>query len=202
MAFGTFFLNRSHVVATIMKTKDKHYDEQFVTIRECNLIISLLKEKFNEEKVNVVILDHIDKYHFKIINGRIVPNDKNNISVEDIKKTYWCNDSTNKIANIIWDDSLIHNYLNEISTKKEKIEFEGSDLEKIITKVLNNPNEFYEKVAKELSVEEYRFIVNHLSINRSCGNCTKLCSGGPCDEACLQWKNDELVGKAKVLKKY
>ena len=87
-----------------------------------------------------------------------------------------------------------------------------SNLEELISKVLESPEEFYRKICEELTAEERMFIIKCLE-NKNCITCTN----GSCnvesyekvgfDESgknhgcnCIGWYNAELIGKSKVLK--
>lgn len=72
----------------------------------------------------------------------------------------------------------------------------AKSLEEIIDKILDNPSLFYEKVAYELSQEEYNFIKS--KIDKNCSNCTHKCENY--QGTCCNWDNKELVGKIKVMR--
>ncbi len=87
---------------------------------------------------------------------------------------------------------------------------DGPSLESIIDKIVERPDEFYTKLAYELSVEE-RETLKRLIENRSCYNCTnESCRiehyekigldelGRPNGSNCLGWNNSELVGRQKI----
>lgn len=72
----------------------------------------------------------------------------------------------------------------------------STDLDAIISKVLLNPDEFYEKVGKVLLEEEYETLKQNIK-DKDCSNCDNK----DCDRShlCDNWHNDLLVGKQKVL---
>ena len=45
---GTLFLDTSFVIASIMYTKNKHYQEDFVTLKEVNVVRNILQQRFNK----------------------------------------------------------------------------------------------------------------------------------------------------------
>lgn len=86
-------------------------------------------------------------------------------------------------------------------------------LEHLIEQIMENPSEFYVKVASKLSPEE-REHLKQLIENRCCINCTngscriETCEkvgldefGKPQGSSCLSWNNPELIGKQLILKK-
>lgn len=86
-------------------------------------------------------------------------------------------------------------------------------LEHLIEQIIENPSEFYVKLAGELSPEEREYL-KQLIENRSCRNCTNdSCRietrekigldefGKPQGSSCFSWNNPELIGKQLILKK-
>ncbi len=100
--------------------------------------------------------------------------------------------------------------------KKRTIDMEitktnSSALEDVIEKIVENPSEFYIKVASVLSYEEREYL-KQLIENRSCTNCNNVScnveyhekvgldeSLKPQGNNCLGWTNPELIGRKKVL---
>lgn len=85
-------------------------------------------------------------------------------------------------------------------------------LSDVLETILDNTNSFYKKISEALTPDERMFIINHLE-GRSCFNCTNPeCrvefhekigideNGNPQGNKCIGWKDDILIGKAKVLK--
>lgn len=86
-------------------------------------------------------------------------------------------------------------------------------LANLIDRILEDPDEFYERIAEELTVEERLFILDELK-NKSCLSCTNGCCSVPSyekvgvDESgklvgseCIGWFNARLIGRSKVLRK-
>ncbi len=84
-------------------------------------------------------------------------------------------------------------------------------LDKLLDKILENPEEFYIRICKELSHKERNFIISQLE-NKSCQNCTnRNCpieygkkakqDSNTQGSNCYKWYNPELIGKSKVLRK-
>ncbi len=197
-----FDMDEGFVVATIMSTKEKHFGETFVTFRELNIIQSILQDEFNSKKLNVSINDNIDRDYFEVLDGVIVLNDERCISFSKVVGKYIASCPSIDILNIVWNDEFIYKNIS----KMKRDEYSGlpyipAELDEIIEKILDNPNDFYEKVAQELSSKEYGFINERLKEKATCANCRSNCSGGPNDYKCNRWSNDVLVGRAKVLSK-
>lgn len=182
------YLDTSFVIASIMYTKNKHYSEDFVTLKEVNVIRNILQQRFNKEKLNIIITDEFDFSYFKYIDGVILKND----TLASIVNRYQGYCYSIECLKILWDDNFIFEILENMRNG-----FESKSLEIIINKVLDNPSLFYKKVAYELSKEEYEFIKS--KIEKSCSNCLNNCSEST---LCGNWQNDELVGKKKVLTKF
>lgn len=79
-------------------------------------------------------------------------------------------------------------------------------LDTLIDRILENPKEFYEKIACDLPVEERDYIISLIE-NKSCGNCTNSYCSANCNEkdryitSCIAWDNKELIGQYRVLKR-
>ncbi len=183
------YLDTSFVIASIMYTKNKHYQEEFATLKEVNVVKNILQQRFNKEKLNIIINDEVDFTYFKYIDGVIL---KNDVPLSGIVNRYKGHCYSIECLKNLWDDNFIFEILENMRNG-----FESKSLEIIISKVLDNPSLFYKKVAHELSKEEYDFIKS--KIEKSCSNCLNNCSEST---LCGNWQNDELVGKKKVLTKF
>ena len=88
-----------------------------------------------------------------------------------------------------------------------------TELDDILSKLIDNPTDFYEKVCERLTAEERMFILRTLE-NKSCLTCLNgSCRVETCDKigldefgkpeghSCAGWYNAKLIGKAKVLRK-
>lgn len=88
-----------------------------------------------------------------------------------------------------------------------------TNLENLISRIIEDPREFFEKICYELTVEERLFILKVLE-HKSCANCTNgSCRvessekigvdefGEPQGNQCVGWFNAELIGRSKVLRK-
>lgn len=88
-----------------------------------------------------------------------------------------------------------------------------TNLENLISRIIEDPREFFGKICYELTVEERLFILKVLE-HKSCANCTNgSCRvessekigvdefGEPQGSQCVGWFNAELIGRSKVLRK-
>lgn len=85
------------------------------------------------------------------------------------------------------------------------ISHQNFELGTIIDKIINNPQEFYEKIANSLSPQEREHFKN-LILNKNCFNCTNgCCSVGTYEkskeQSCAGWDNKELIGRQLVFMK-
>lgn len=197
----TYFLDGSVVVASIMYTKNKHFGETYVSMKERHIVSELLRKLFFTEGLNITILDTMNSEYFEILDGIIIMNSLNKCSLQDIKDAYKESILIPEVFDIMWDDSLIFNYLLDIKEDNKNLNFEPAKIEEIIDCILDNSTHFYESIACELSKEEYEYLKRKVEI-KSCKNCNSYCSGRSKGYVCDGWSNDELVGRAKVKKLY
>lgn len=195
---GTYFMESSYVIASIMRSKRLHYIEEFVTFKEFNLVRDELQKEFNKKNISVCITNEIDRDYFNITGDVYVL--ANGVTLKKVENRYQGYCPSIEALNILWDDKKITKYVQRIKTISDKhLSFETKTLEEILDKIVEKPRKFYEQIAQELSSEEYEFVKSQL-VSRNCDNCSNDCSNksmNPCDE----WKNDELVGRSKVLTK-
>lgn len=98
-------------------------------------------------------------------------------------------------------DDVIKHY-----SKNDKIDFiPNKPIDEIINIIIKNPEEFYTKIYKELSLEERDYLKSYID-NKTCENCSNvLCSGynslNEDKKFCDNWSNEELIGKEKLILK-
>lgn len=107
-------MEKSYVVASIFKTKQLHFRENFVTLEECNVISKLLQKEYDNKNLKVCIIDAIDSDYFKILNGIIFLNKEKNIDLQDIEQRY-----QGYVPNIdfllnLWNDKFILKIIREL----------------------------------------------------------------------------------------
>ena len=100
---------------------------------------------------------------------------------------------------VLKNDELNYIYQNEVCLLELGIDkkIKQIDILEVIEKVVESKM-FFENIALNLSKEEYEMIANIIK-NKNCFNCQSECKK---DTICDKWKNDEMVGKSKLLKKY
>lgn len=195
----TIHIDMSYIVASILVTKNKYYNETHCTFKECNIVTNELRKKL----YNAVINNNIDDHYFKICREVIVL--KQDIDLIDIIDRFQAYLPFN-ILNIIWKNEYIYKILEDIKiNEKNDLNFIPNNIENIIEKIVENPNLFYEKIAGELDEKEFLFI-RSLIDNKNCSNCSNgLCKmpnfEKPIDD-CVSWCNPSLIGKTKLLRKY
>lgn len=194
----TVHIDMSYIVASILVVKNKYYKESHCTFKECNDVIN----KLRKELYNVVINNYIDDRYFKICRNVIVlKEDIDLIDIIDRFQAYL----PFKILSIIWNNEYIFKILeNSRTVEKQGLNFIPSNIETIIEKIVEKPNKFYEKIAGELSHEEFLFISSLIN-EKSCSNCNNLSCRIPSAEKpiddCISWRNPSLVGKTKLLRR-
>ena len=192
---GTFYLDTSFIIASVMNTKNKHQQENFVTLKEINITKNILRKKFKEKGVNISITDDIDYNFFDYIDGIFVKN--KDVTLYDLINRYQGHCYSNECFMILWNDNLIFQIIENIKLGDESVN--SKSLEKILNKIIANPELFYYKIAQELSLEEYNYIKSKIN-NKSCINCINECLDDEL-KGCFRWNNPILVGKSKVLRK-
>lgn len=192
---GTFYLDTSFIIASILNTKNKHYQENFVTLKEVSVAKSILRKKFNAKAINIIITDDIDYHFFDYVDGIFVKN--KDVTLHDLVNRYQGHCYSNECFMILWNDDIIFEMLEKI---KYNVYDEEKPLEQILNKIINNPELFYCKIAQELSLEEYEYIKSKIS-NKNCINCINECLDDELN-GCFRWNNPILVGKCKIIKKF
>lgn len=105
----TFYIEKSYIIASIIKTKKKYLDSSFVTYDELNYITMELQNKFNISKTNVIITEKINNYFYNL--GEVISL-KPNISIEGIEVSFYC--PFTEVLSIVWDDGFICKQLIEL----------------------------------------------------------------------------------------
>ena len=113
---GTFFMESSFVIASIISIKIKYFQEYYVTFQEINVIKEKLHKVYRDNNIGVVITDSIDKSCFDL-GEVIVFNKKNDIDLYDIEYRYKSYYPSKDIYNVLWDEELILNYVVELKER-------------------------------------------------------------------------------------
>ena len=109
------------------------------------------------------------------------------------------------------NNPIIINYEDLKIKYQDEVKEKENTTEKAIQLVIDNTNDFYEKICYALSVDE-RFEILYELENKSCLNCTNtFCKvsykdknkvdekGLPVGNDCLDWMNPIYIGKSKIL---
>lgn len=105
----TIFMPKTYVIASLMKIKKKYFNESFVTFKELNIISNKIQTEFNEQNINAIITDNIDKEFYKLEEVIVL----NNTSLEEIETaSYYC--SSDEVMSILWSENFICKQLIEI----------------------------------------------------------------------------------------
>lgn len=109
-----YLMEKSYVIASIFKTKHLHFRENFVTLKECNVISRLLQKEYNNRNINVCITNAIDNDYFKVFNGIIVLNKDKKIDLQSIEQRYQGYVSNFDILLELWNDEFVLKNLKEL----------------------------------------------------------------------------------------
>ncbi len=124
----TFFMGKTYVVASIMKTKSKHFNENFVTYEELNCISNELQKKYNEKNIPVCIVEGYNRSYF-VYNEVILLNKLNDVAtIEGIENRYKGFCPSLDVLKILWDDKYILSLLIDI--KQEELDKARKDINK------------------------------------------------------------------------
>lgn len=104
---STFFMEKSFVIAAVLKTKQLHFGQNFVLLEECNVISNLLQKEYNKKYLNVCITDTIDSEYFKVEEGVIFINKERGYDMESIETRYQGYCSNIDILVTLWNDRFI-----------------------------------------------------------------------------------------------
>lgn len=100
------YVPKSYMLASIMKTKIKYFQDGCVTDRELNVLTNAMQKRFNEANFNVIITEDINYSDFENIGLMYVINDRYRQTIEDIEATYQAYLPLDILA-MIWDEKFI-----------------------------------------------------------------------------------------------
>lgn len=115
----TFFMEKSFVIAAILKTKNNHFLSEFVTVKEVDYIAKVLQNIFVHRGIDVCVIDEINSKHFTLYGDIYILNEGITLSI--LEEFYKCSCPTVEILRTLWDDDLIYNSLKKQSKPKSKI---------------------------------------------------------------------------------
>lgn len=183
------------VINSIMNVNYKQYGVSSASIKE----VDEMKKIFQEQLRDYNITDSVTCEFFDLSNDEYRV--KENLHFSDVNDYYkYVFLQGNGQLKLLWNEEFVYNQLLEIRQKSMSY-FTPTDLEGIINKIVQNPEKFYQKIAAELSIDEYRFIQGMLD-NKNCDSCrNQYCNGVNSDDGCTEYVNPVRVGKAKIFLK-
>lgn len=127
-----YYVPKSYMLASIMKTKIKYFQDAIVTDRELNVLTNAMQKRFNEFNINVIITEDINYSDFENIGLMYVINDRYRQTIYDIEKTYQAHLPLDILA-MIWDEKFILKGLTKnLNSTLQRVEenYEQSNLTK------------------------------------------------------------------------
>lgn len=113
----TKFITRDYIAASIVKTKNDHYDEKFATFAEVNEISIKLQAEFNQRDIDVCITDNRISDFFLVYGGLYIK--KEEITLQELEDHYKAYCPIEALA-VIWDDAFIFENLQILRLSKEE----------------------------------------------------------------------------------
>lgn len=111
---NTIFINKGFIIASIIKIKEKYFEECFATFKEVNIITRELQQLCNKQ-VNTCIKDEVDNRYINIYNGiYTLSEDISSLELKDIYESY----CPLEIAPIIFSENIIYEYILMIKTSQ------------------------------------------------------------------------------------
>ena len=101
-----YYVPKSYMLASIMKTKIKYFKDGCVTDRELNVLTNAMQKRFNEFNINAIITEDINYTDFENIGLMYVINDRWRQTIYDIEKTYQAHLPLD-ILSMIWNEKFI-----------------------------------------------------------------------------------------------
>ena len=112
------FVDKTYVVASIMRVKRNFLNESFVTYKELEYVSSKLQAAFNEASINAIIVDKIDQDYYAIVDV-ISLNNNNIIALDDIEESSYIACSCD-VLQVLCDENYIRSLL--IDFRKSEVE--------------------------------------------------------------------------------
>lgn len=193
---GTYFINENCLLVSLLSVKKEYLDIDYLERSEVNIFKTFISDFVKAEHRSIRFTEGVMRSYFNEIDGVIRLNADIEASLDELRNHFRNLGPSNEVIPMIWDNEFVYENLFEKKNNKDNISKISLDV--IIEKIMDNPSEFYSKVGKELTAEEYSFLADKI-IDKSCDNCMMLCDNKL--DGCNNWKNDVMVGKMKVLTK-
>ena len=117
-----YYVPKSYMLASIMKTKIKYFQDAIVTDRELNVLTNAMQKRFNEFNIKAIITEDINYNDFENIGLMYVINDRYTATIEDIEASYQAHLPLD-ILTMIWDEKFILKGLTKnLNSMLERVE--------------------------------------------------------------------------------
>ena len=146
MARGTYIVNESCLIVALLLVKKRYFDLDYVTRDEVELFETFLVNKLKKDGIIISVSRGIFRKYLIERNSLISIDGDSGVTLNQAKKFFQSAGPGKDIISIIWDKKFVYN--NMYSNSLENPIFSDSRLDIIIEKILDNPEEFYEKIAK------------------------------------------------------
>ncbi|MFQ6723821.1 MAG: hypothetical protein ACLRFE_00620 [Clostridia bacterium] len=101
-----YYVSKSYMLASIMKTKMKYFQDAIVTDRELNVLTNAMQKRFNEFNIKAIITEDVDNVCFEFRGDSYFISDKYGYTIEDVKDKYQAYLPLDILA-MIWDEKFI-----------------------------------------------------------------------------------------------
>lgn len=102
----TIFIEKSYMVASIMKFNRKYLQENYISKRQLKVLIWDMQKRFNEQNINALFVDDIDYSYFVDCGDIIMLHDDYIYDFEGVEQRFQAYLPID-ILSIIWDEKLI-----------------------------------------------------------------------------------------------
>lgn len=113
----TKFIENSYVIAAIMKINNKYFNKNYISRRQLNTLAWDIQKRFNEQNINALFVENIDKDYFEDYGDIIMLSDNYINNIESIEQRFQAY-LPMEILSIIWDEKFILSNINENAENK------------------------------------------------------------------------------------
>jgi len=106
----TLFIEKSYMVASIMKINRNYLHKNYVSKRELNILTWNIQKKFNEENIKAIFVDDIDYSYFLDCGDIIMLSEDYICDFEGVEQRFQAHLPI-EILSIIWDEKFITSML-------------------------------------------------------------------------------------------
>lgn len=112
-------VEKSYLLASIMRAKFRYFKEDFVTKKEVNVLAQAMQNRFNRHNAGATIIDEVDQYYFKDMGDRYILNKDNSVDIRDIEARYQAYLPIG-LLKLVWEDRIILKDLSDNFSLKRK----------------------------------------------------------------------------------